>query len=72
MIMVHRVVNYAKSEADNPSAFLLMVKTKYLEAFTYIASMTYLAVCSLLMQYYLLMTPLYLLLMKILIIFSML
>ncbi len=36
-IMAHRVVNYVKSEADNTSVFLLMVKTaKYLEAFTYI------------------------------------
>ncbi len=35
--MAHRVVNYVKSEADNPFVFLLMVKTaKYLEAFTYI------------------------------------
>ena len=31
-IMAHRVVNYVKSEADNQSVFLLMVKTtKYLE-----------------------------------------
>ncbi len=36
-ILAHRVVNYVKGEADNPSVFLLMVKTaKYLEAFIYI------------------------------------